>query len=359
MERRIFLKNFSAGILATQLPFSIFSACSSADNSFRDWAWTGAGKDLDPDDWRRQLEKWRGLGITGLNLSGGDLEKLLPVADEEDFEIHSWIWVTCYPNKKVMEEHPEWYMVNGNGISCIKEPAYVDYYRWLCPTKPEVQEYIKKRVEDLLQYESLAAVHLDYIRYPDVILPVNIQPRYNLVQDRELPEFDYCYCEDCRKAFKEKEGIDPLDLPDPAKNEEWRKFRLDSIVDLVNMLAETVHEAGKKLSAAVFPTPDIARNLVRQDWPRFNLDDIFPMMYHRDYREDVNWIGKTTHTDVQTIQGTSKNLYSGMIINSFPVEEVKQAIDLAFENGAKGICIFGGVNDERREILRKALENHR
>ncbi|MQY79049.1 MAG: hypothetical protein GH151_07625 [Bacteroidetes bacterium] len=38
--------------------FPPFQACCSSNNTYRDWAWTGVGKDLNPDDWRKQLEKW-------------------------------------------------------------------------------------------------------------------------------------------------------------------------------------------------------------------------------------------------------------------------------------------------------------
>jgi hypothetical protein len=34
---------------------------------------------------------------------------------------------------------------------------------------------------------------LDYVRYPDVILGADLQPKYNIVQDTELPEYDYGY----------------------------------------------------------------------------------------------------------------------------------------------------------------------
>ncbi|GAI94948.1 unnamed protein product, partial [marine sediment metagenome] len=257
----------------------------------------------------------RELGITGLNMRGGDMETILPVAAKEGFEVHSWIWALCHPYGKTMEEHPEWYMINRNRVSCIDKPPYVGYYRWLCPTKPEVQEYMKQRVLNLCKYDGLAAVHLDYIRYPDVILPVNIQPKYNLVQDKEYPEYDFCYCEDCRKAFKEKEGIDPLELEDPPSHIAWNEFRLNSVVQLVNMLADTAHQNGKKISAAVFPTPEIAITLVRQDWPRWNVDEIFPMMYHRDYNEDVEWIGEATLLDVKALKNSKTRLFSGMIIN--------------------------------------------
>ena len=66
-------------------------------------------------------------------------------------------------------------------------------------------------------------------KYPDVILPRALWKKYDLVQDEELPAFDTCYCEVCRKAFRDEHGEDPLALPDPPASEAWRKFRLDRL----------------------------------------------------------------------------------------------------------------------------------
>ncbi len=62
---------------------------------------------------------------------------------------------------------------------------------------------------------GLGSYHLDYIRYPDVILPVALWPKYNLVQDKEYPEFDFCYCDVCRDEFKNASGVDPKAIADP------------------------------------------------------------------------------------------------------------------------------------------------
>jgi len=69
-----------------------------------------------------------------------------------------------------MNEHSSWYVVNGKGESSIDKPAYVDDYNRLCPSNPEVVEFMKKRVQELCAIDGLAGVHLDYIRYPDVVL---------------------------------------------------------------------------------------------------------------------------------------------------------------------------------------------
>ena len=100
----------------------------------------------------------------------------------------------------VHAEHPEWYNVNRNGDNSWDHPAYVGYYRFLCPSRPGVHEFLQKRVRELSAFD-VDGVHLDYIRYPDVILAESLQPHYDIVQDKEYPQYDYCYCDVCRAGF--------------------------------------------------------------------------------------------------------------------------------------------------------------
>ncbi|MCK4344362.1 MAG: hypothetical protein KAX05_03680 [Bacteroidales bacterium] len=76
-------------------------------------------------------------------------------------------------------------------------------------------------------------------------------------------------------------------LEDPPSYQSWFQFRYDSVTNLVNQLSVITKERGKKLTAAVFPSPSIAKKLVRQEWTKWNLDAVFPMMYHNYYEEDV------------------------------------------------------------------------
>ena len=43
------------------------------------------------------------------------------------------------------------------------------------------------------------------MRYPDVILGADLQPKYNIIQDKELPEYDYDYHYDYDYAEEDKE----------------------------------------------------------------------------------------------------------------------------------------------------------
>lgn len=59
--------------------------------------------------------------------------------------------------------------------------------------------------------------------------------------------------------FKEQTGKDPLELKYPMEDQSWINFRLDAITRVVNKITQTIKADGKRISAAVFPGPSMAR----------------------------------------------------------------------------------------------------
>jgi uncharacterized lipoprotein YddW (UPF0748 family) len=258
----------------------------------------------------------------------------------------------------VKENHPEWFSVSRDGNSSLQKPPYVRYYQWLCPTRQSVREYLQDFVDGVSREQGVAGIHLDYIRHPDVILPVGLWSRYDLVQDREHPEFDFCYCDVCRETFQARGGRDPLDLPDPTADVEWRRFRWDSVTELVGLLANTVRSNGRSITAAVFPTPTVARQLVRQAWEEWDVDAVFPMIYHGFYEEPVSWIESATREGVEALGGRIP-LYSGLYLPQLSPEELGEAVMYAQRGGATGVSLFelGRLSREHAARLREVLSS--
>ncbi|MGC8866037.1 MAG: family 10 glycosylhydrolase, partial [Bacteroidales bacterium] len=265
------------------------------------------------------------------------LQRILALAAKEAMEIHAWMWTMPNNNPAYIQEHPDWYVVNRAGQPAHTHPAYVGYYKFMCPNHPEVREFLRRNVSFLASIPGLAGVHLDYIRMPDAILAEALQPKYNLVQDKEYPEYDYCYCAHCREGFKALTGKDPLtDLPDPTTDPQWRQFRYDSVTSLVNeVLAPAIHAEGKKASAAVFPNWES----VRQQWINWDLDAFFPMLYHNFYNADIQWIGHQI-SHFKSLLPASKQLHAGLFVPSLSPEDLIAAEVVAQQNGASGVSFF-------------------
>lgn len=324
--------------------------------------WTNAGGAFDKAKWEAKLASYDSLGISEV-LVGGDADfynQLIPLASEKNIKIHAWMWTLNRPGDTIANKHPEWYAVNRAGKNSLEYRAYVDYYQWLSPFHPEAREHIKNNVSQLTKVKGLASIHLDYVRYVDVILGADLQPKYNLEQTTEMPEYDYGYHPIAREGFKEIFGKDPQDFEHPELSTEWRQYRLNAVSSLVNELVDIAHNSGHKITAAVFPFPEMSRQMVRQPWDDFNLDAAYPMVYNNFYRENVNWIGFAIEQGVNKVDfPIYAGLYSPALQDS---KDLEKAIRLVKEKGAIGFSIFtaDNLNLEQKAVLIKLKQefNH-
>ena len=355
MNKREFLKSAvlaGAGVAILKTSVGKTVKENKKPQALKNWVWENPDQKETDEMMKEKYKRFYSAGVKGMFFEN-DSERHYKAAKNAGLEAHRWMWTMNRGEKELLENHPEWYAVSRDGKSCATNPPYVNYYRWLCPSKPEVQEYLKKQVENIVQQDYIDGIHLDYIRFCDVILPVNLWGNYKIEQTKELPEYDFCYCETCRKAYKEKTGIDPLDLEFPDQSPSWRKFRYERINNVVNSLAEIAHKNKKSITAAVFPTPEIARRIVRQDWTNWNLDGVCPMIYHGFYREQVNWIGDAVEEGIHFLCGKFP-LYAGVFLPDFKsMDELETGIKVAIENGASGVSLFGSVDEKVLEVLRK------
>ncbi len=328
-----------------------------------DWAWMYVRGDMSDHQWDKKFQMMKNSGIDGILLlhprETEELSRVARIGKEAGLSMHVWIPTTNpHGGRDLQKEHPEWFQVSREGISCLDKPPYIPSYKWLCPNNPGARAYMIDQMRSLASLDYLDGVHLDYIRFPDVILPVGLQPKYNLVQDKEYPEFDFCYCEHCRKKFKEEHGIDPMDLDDPPNNKDWVEFRYNSITTLVNDIYDVVYQEGKMLTAAVFPTPELSKKLVRQDWANWKIDAVMPMIYHEYYYEELSWVKTAAKEGVDALPDNIP-LYSGVFTGWIKAEEMQDLVRYSNEAGAKGICLFNANSMSKKQWkkLGKALKN--
>ncbi|MCM4163262.1 MULTISPECIES: hypothetical protein [unclassified Arenibacter] len=335
----------------------IFTLISCAEKSkIPVYAWTGGPGEATDQELLATFKKYKEKGIDGLMYNGGhDPETYMRVGKlvkESGMEFHTWI------PTMVQGENPklprDLYAVNRNGESAYDKPAYVPYYKFLCPNKEGSFTFLSELYGDVAAVEEVDGIHLDYIRFPDVILAEGLWDKYGLVMNEEYPVADYCYCDKCVSDFKEKSGIDIKEVEDPSKVQEWKQYRYDLITNIVNRLAKVVHEKGKKINAAVFPGPSNAMKMVRQEWNKWDLDAFYPMNYNDFYLKGPEWVGEITKEEVASVKG-EKPIYSGLFICPNPENKTKEndpenhgllpseietAIRTSMENGATGICLF-------------------
>lgn len=368
MNRRKFVKK--TGVCVISIPYfsSFLSSCASNNDyqNLKNWIWINTNLKITPEEWKKRFADMRACGIDAIlpqvyngrkafyeskHVPVGEkwLETIMPLAKVEGLEVHGWMWCMICNIESIHKEHPEWFSVNRNGESSIEKPAYVGYYNFLCPSRAEVHEYLQNIVSELAQVDELDGIHFDYIRHPDVILPEALQPKYDIIQDKEYPEYDYCYCESCRSKFEALSGIDPLNIEDPSQNMEWRQFRQDLITHIVNdKLVPIAKKSAKTVTAAVFPNWE----MVRQEWYKWNLDGFLPMLYHNFYNEDLNWIKEQLEKANRSVKNNAP-IYSGLYVPELSPGNLGEAIRSSVDGGAQGVSLFsaGAMTEDHWEVL--------
>jgi len=332
------------------------------DKTFYFATWGGPGSGSDEAQSAR-MQQFADAGITDL-LPGANakrLKEIIAMGNRCGIRVHAWHWMMNVGGSKICKENPDWYSVNRLGQSCRDFHPYVGYYNFLSPFSPGAREYIKKGVREKSQVAGLAPVHFDYIRYVDVILGADLQKKYKhhggkLVQDRLLAEYDFGYHPLARKEYKEKFGVDPLEMDDTVENPAWQQFRMNAITTLVEECVEICHGAGTAASAAVFPFPQLGREYVRQDWGHWNLDYFFPMAYKKDHQGNMHWVGFATREGVREM-GPEQLLFTGVSVGDYGdnMADFEEAIVQAHDNGATGISFFAAnsLSDKHLAIIKK------
>lgn len=286
---------------------------------------------------------------TFADLAGIDhLSRAAVFAEKYGVELHAWMWTTNRCEKTLRKAHPEWYQVTAKGENLADIKMYNrEHYRFLCPNHEGVLDYMKERVREIAAIEGVAGIHMDFIRYPDAMLPYALHESRGVVQDRIYPDWDCCYCDECRAKFKTLTGIDPLDLEDPTSNEQWMQFRYRTMADYASEIAAEIKACGKISSAAVFATPEESKKLVRQDWVNFrNVDYFMPMIYNSAYGFPDEWIETATREGVEGLKEADNPavLLSGLSMGGRRMSEradsLKACAAYALAGGSPGLCIF-------------------
>lgn len=320
------------------------------------WTWLDYRPTSNFDSLCREMQY---LGIDGVMLnapSPDDYRVAIPIAHKYGIKVVAWLWTMNleHDREKILKEHPEWFSVNRNGKSLADTTAYVGYYKFLSPVLPEVKDYIKKKIESYCAVEGLDGISIDYHRYVDVVLPTTLWPKYNIVQDREYAAWDYGYHPVAIQKFKDQYGYDPRTQKDPSSDLKWRQFRCDQITDVANMIADVVHASGKIMAASPFPTPKMASRMVRQDWGKWNLDMVFPMVYSNFYTEDASFVRDCTIENARD-KNKMTSLYCGLMASNS--DAMFTEMDEALNHGAQGIAIFT-VNSIRDPKVKEKFKNY-
>lgn len=272
------------------------------------------------------------------------LAEMLKEAHANNIKVHAWIntyytWSAAakpVSPEHIVNKHPNWLMRDETDEISWKasdqvEGAYAD------PANPEVKQFLKSVFLDIAANYDVDGIHFDFVRYPSR---------------------DYCYCDNCTKAFadyidtglapEEKAAFDNHPLKTAralAFSLKWDNWRREQVTELVRNISSEARKLKPNLqvSAAVFANSKDAYEHRFQDWKRWLneglLDFICPMAYSKDTKIVEQQI-------LDTVQAAGKvPVYAGLGAWQNTPESTLEKISRVRSAGAKGIVLFsyGGV----------------
>jgi hypothetical protein len=308
------------------------------------WTWM---EDLPGVDMEQTFANMAEAGIDGVMLHAASVEdykKDIEIARRHGITVYAWLWTLNPPRQdrpRMLEEVPEWFDVNREGKSLTEYKAYVSSYKFMCPNLPEVRQNLVDRVKQLCEIDGIEGVCLDYCRLVDVVLPVTLSYNYNITQDGEVfPQWDFGYHPAMLEEFKNLYGYDPREQEDPSRDAKWCQFRCDKVTECANLMAETIRSYGKVVAASPFATPKVASFMVAQDWGKWDLDIVFPMLYTAFYTQEKGFayegtIENNRDKNPKTVLGVGLDTELGEA-----PENIFAKMDAAFSAGAQAVSLY-------------------
>ena len=227
------------------------------------------------------------------------LAQLIERAHAAGLRVHAWLNVLSLASNRdaplVRDLGRDAVVVDQRGRSVLDYPDLKvpepdgRYYRmgtpavWLDPAAPGVAERLVATFKELVErHPDLDGLHLDYIRYPDV-LPFTPGSRFGV-------GLNFGYGAPTRARFLAETGSEaPFGgvLANANRWDAWRRDKLTQLVRAIRQAARAVR-ADLLLSAAVWAYADRAYLSVGQDWRGWLeeglLDFAVPMAYTLDDR---------------------------------------------------------------------------
>ena len=166
-------------ILAVLALVFMFSSCKTLKNKtitqqtkIPVHAWMGYDEKTTDQELIGQFKDLKSKGVDGIMYNAGHdpetYRKVGKIVKSLGLEFHTWIPTMVQNNNPKLK--PEWYAINGLGESAKDKPAYVDHYQFACPNKEEVYDFLAELYGSVAEVEEVDGIHLDFIRFPDVIL---------------------------------------------------------------------------------------------------------------------------------------------------------------------------------------------
>jgi uncharacterized lipoprotein YddW (UPF0748 family) len=304
--------------------------------------------------------------LASREVGGADALALLLERSRGRFRVHAWVNVLSLarnPDAPIVSElGRDAVQTDRQGRSLLDYPDYEipqpdrSWYRmgtpgvYLDPAAPGVAERLAATFAELLaRYPGFEGLHLDYIRYPDV-LPFVPGSRFGVGHD-------FGYGAATRERFQAETGQEaPFgERTGPANTwDEWRREKLTALVRNVATTARTARP-GLQLSAAVWAYADRGYLSLGQDWRRWLEEGLLDFAVPMAYTLDDRLLRYQAETFAGLPQGDRIWIGLGTWLFAERPERALAQIEIVRAAGAGGVALFSWDSIATAPALREAL----
>ena len=251
--------------------------------------------------------------------------EFLAEARRRTMTVHPWFCV--FPESAVLgrvREHPEW---------LIRSPRR-EIVTSVNPALPEVRDYERSLMMEVVARYQTDWVHLDYIRFPC-----------------EPTEPYFGFDAEALRLFEDYSGVDLATVKAHDSGNmiwnEWLSWNRDQVTRFVRELHESLKAFGRpvRVSAAVFPDDANARVLIGQDWAAWAREGLVDMLCPMLYTNHAAFFEKFTKRAVEVGKGfclVCPGIGIGTSHNQNTPEGMVEQMRMSQALGADGVVFFSG-----------------
>lgn len=223
-------------------------------------------------------------------------------------------------DSQLAKRHPQW-LTNRLDGGKIKKEGIHDRV-WLSPFRPDVQEFIKDLIVEIVQKYDIDGIQFD--------------DHFGLPS-----EFGYdSYTVALYK--KEHNGKAP---PKDNKNPEWVKWRADKITDFMKQVFSAIKAVDKNCIVSVAPNPqEFSYENFLADWERWERMGLIEDLVIQVYRDDMSvFLKELQYPNVIAAKKhipTSIGIISGLKNKHVPIQQIKNQVKQVRDRNFAGVSFF-------------------
>jgi uncharacterized lipoprotein YddW (UPF0748 family) len=352
--RGVWLTNVASGVLF--VPWGINRALNQLAalnfNTIYPVVWN-RGYTVYPSNFAQPVTGYDTIPLLKWMHGGSDvLAKLVKVAKSKGLSVIPWFeyGLMTPPDSTLAKLHPEWLTVGQAGVNLTEENlreadnnGVHHQQAWLNPLHPQVQEFIKGLILEIISNYDVDGIQLD----DHFGMPVQFGYDAFTIQFYQ----------------QEHQGQHP---PSNIFDSEWMRWRADKITNFVAQIYQAIKAIKPYVKVSLSPNSQaFAYKYYLQDWSTWINQDLVDELILQVYRHDKN----TFITDLEkpaVVLAKNKipvgvGISTGTLRNPVNIDQIKEQVQAVRDRSFSGISFFyweslwGYITPEAPQQRRKAF----